>query len=166
MYPAACDLSSGFMNNGCCPCRELSSALSRLLGVEAVFCDTRSPESAQQFVLWAGRILQHRSVPALPASCWHTMEYESITYALAACALCYHKSCAHLGMQPGAQPPLIYEGLQCQAKPVWFHQEDSWVQQVSALGLRPPVLCCLVHQIHAQLCSYRTSVACLMDTSS
>ncbi|KAK9861347.1 hypothetical protein WJX84_007981 [Apatococcus fuscideae] len=47
--------------------QELSPALSQLLGVEAVFCDARSQASAQHFVLWAGRILQHREVLASQA---------------------------------------------------------------------------------------------------
>ncbi|KAK9858382.1 hypothetical protein WJX84_005474 [Apatococcus fuscideae] len=40
--------------------QELSPALSQLLGVEDVFCDSRSQEAAQQFVMWAGQVLQHR----------------------------------------------------------------------------------------------------------
>ena len=50
-FPTTCE---------CVSCRELSPALSHLLGVEDVFCDSRSQEAAQQFVLWAGRVLQSR----------------------------------------------------------------------------------------------------------
>ena len=32
-----------------------------MLGVEAVWCDTRTEDSSQQFVLWAGVVLEQRS---------------------------------------------------------------------------------------------------------
>ena len=34
--------------------------LQELLGVEAVWCDMRSEDSSQQFVLWAGAVLDQR----------------------------------------------------------------------------------------------------------
>ena len=34
--------------------------LQQVLGVEAVWCDTRSEDSSQQFVLWAGAVLESR----------------------------------------------------------------------------------------------------------
>lgn len=34
--------------------------LQQLLGVEAVWCDTRSEDSSQQFVLWVGAVLELR----------------------------------------------------------------------------------------------------------
>lgn len=34
--------------------------LQQLLGVEAVWCDTRSEDSSQQFVLWVGAVLDYR----------------------------------------------------------------------------------------------------------
>ncbi|KAL4858162.1 hypothetical protein ACK3TF_001655 [Chlorella vulgaris] len=40
--------------------RDLSSVLQELLGVQAVWCDTRSEDSSQQFVLWAGAVLDER----------------------------------------------------------------------------------------------------------
>lgn len=41
--------------------RDLSSVLQQLLGVQAVWCDTRSEDSSQQFVLWAGAVLEERA---------------------------------------------------------------------------------------------------------
>ncbi|PRW34089.1 hypothetical protein C2E21_7404 [Chlorella sorokiniana] len=41
--------------------RDLSSVLQEVLGVEAVWCDTRTEDSSQQFVLWAGVVLEQRS---------------------------------------------------------------------------------------------------------
>ena len=40
--------------------RDLSAAVRDLLGVEKVWCDTRTERSNQKFVLWAGRVLSHR----------------------------------------------------------------------------------------------------------
>ncbi|PSC70243.1 hypothetical protein C2E20_6326 [Micractinium conductrix] len=40
--------------------RDLSSVLQQLLGVEAVWCDTRTEDSSQQFVLWTGAVLDQR----------------------------------------------------------------------------------------------------------
>ena len=34
--------------------------LQQLLGVEAVWCDTRTEDSSQQFVLWTGAVLDQR----------------------------------------------------------------------------------------------------------
>lgn len=42
------------------PGRDLSSVLQEVLGVEAVWCDTRTEDSSQQFVLWAGVVLEQR----------------------------------------------------------------------------------------------------------
>lgn len=54
------------------PCRELAPALEALLGVLHVWCDSRSQESSQRFVLWAGYVLESRcalrAAPALPHS--------------------------------------------------------------------------------------------------
>ncbi|KAK9846014.1 hypothetical protein WJX81_008468 [Elliptochloris bilobata] len=41
--------------------RELAPALETLLGVQHVWCDTRSEESSQRFVLWAGYVLESRA---------------------------------------------------------------------------------------------------------
>eukprot|EP00891_Asterochloris_glomerata_P005651 jgi/Astpho2/5651/gw1.00079.112.1_t len=38
--------------------KELTPALAQLLGVENVWCDTRTESSSQQFVLWAGFVLE------------------------------------------------------------------------------------------------------------
>ncbi|KAL4436733.1 hypothetical protein ABPG75_003872 [Micractinium tetrahymenae] len=40
--------------------RDLSAVLQQLLGVEAVWCDTRSEDSSQHFVLWVGAVLELR----------------------------------------------------------------------------------------------------------
>lgn len=54
------------------PCRELAPALEALLGVLHVWCDSRSQESSQRFVLWAGYVLESRcalhAASALPHS--------------------------------------------------------------------------------------------------
>lgn len=42
--------------------RELSPALKALLGVDALWCDTRSEAASQKFVLWAGAVLEQRQV--------------------------------------------------------------------------------------------------------
>ncbi len=39
---------------------ELAPRLRSLLGVENVWCDTRTDHSQQKFVLWAGYVLQQR----------------------------------------------------------------------------------------------------------
>ena len=51
------------MSIGCtaCLCRDLSPSLKQLLGVDNLWCDTRTEQSAQKFVLWAGHVLEHRS---------------------------------------------------------------------------------------------------------
>ena len=41
--------------------RDLSPSLRLLLGVDNLWCDTRTEQSAQKFVLWAGHVLQHRA---------------------------------------------------------------------------------------------------------
>lgn len=43
--------------------RELAPALEALLGVQHVWCDMRSQESSQRFVLWAGYVLDSRCAP-------------------------------------------------------------------------------------------------------
>lgn len=40
--------------------KELTPALRALLGVEAVWCDCGSELGAQNFVLWAGMLLEER----------------------------------------------------------------------------------------------------------
>jgi hypothetical protein len=41
-------------------CRQLAPALKALLGCMDVWCDSRSEESSQSFVLWAGSVLSRR----------------------------------------------------------------------------------------------------------
>ena len=41
--------------------RDLSPSLKQLLGVDNLWCDTRTEQSAQKFVLWAGHVLEHRA---------------------------------------------------------------------------------------------------------
>jgi len=48
-------------------CRDLSPSLRLLLGVDNLWCDTRTEQSAQKFVLWAGHVLQNRA--AFEVSC-------------------------------------------------------------------------------------------------
>lgn len=48
--------------------RDLSPVLKDLLGVQNVWCDTRTEQNSQNFVLWAGYILEQRWV--LQASSW------------------------------------------------------------------------------------------------
>ena len=43
-------------------CRQLAPALKALLGCVDVWCDSRSEESSQSFVLWAGSVLSRRRV--------------------------------------------------------------------------------------------------------
>lgn len=43
-------------------CRQLAPALKALLGCMDVWCDSRSEESSQSFVLWAGSVLSRRRV--------------------------------------------------------------------------------------------------------
>lgn len=45
----------------CCCCRDLSPSIKRLLGVDNLWCDTRTEQTAQKFVLWAGHVIQHRA---------------------------------------------------------------------------------------------------------
>ncbi|KAK9817188.1 hypothetical protein WJX72_010816 [[Myrmecia] bisecta] len=40
--------------------RDLTPPLKELLGVDHVWCDSRTEQSSQKFVLWAGSILEHR----------------------------------------------------------------------------------------------------------
>lgn len=40
--------------------RDLTPALTRLLGVQNVWCDTRTEQNSQNFVIWAGYILEQR----------------------------------------------------------------------------------------------------------
>ena len=40
--------------------RELSPILKELLGVDNLWCDTRTEAAAQKFVLWAGYVLEAR----------------------------------------------------------------------------------------------------------
>lgn len=40
--------------------RDLSPVLRDLLGVENVWCDSRTEQNSQNFVLWAGYILEQR----------------------------------------------------------------------------------------------------------
>ena len=47
--------------------RDLSPPLADLLGCDNVWCDSRTEESSQKFVLWAGCILERRQAP--PAAC-------------------------------------------------------------------------------------------------
>ena len=47
-------------------CRQLSPPLKALLGTDNVWCDSRTEEGSQKFVLWAGCILERRSL--LPRS--------------------------------------------------------------------------------------------------
>ena len=42
---------------------DLSPPLAEMLGCENVWCDSRTEESSQRFVLWAGCILECRRVP-------------------------------------------------------------------------------------------------------
>ena len=51
--------------------RDLSPPLAELLGCENVWCDSRTEESSQRFVLWAGGILERRRAPPLHACCHH-----------------------------------------------------------------------------------------------
>jgi hypothetical protein len=39
--------------------RDLTPALKRVVGVENVWCDTRTEQSSQKFVLWAGYLLEN-----------------------------------------------------------------------------------------------------------
>ncbi|KAI8475841.1 MAG: hypothetical protein J3K34DRAFT_382443 [Monoraphidium minutum] len=41
--------------------RDLTPALTRLLGVQNVWCDTRTEQNSQNFVIWAGYVLEQRS---------------------------------------------------------------------------------------------------------
>ena len=59
------------LSEGCrwaAPCRDLSPSLRLLLGVDNLWCDTRTEQSAQKFVLWAGHVLEHRA--AFEVSCY------------------------------------------------------------------------------------------------
>ena len=40
--------------------RDLTPAVTRLLGVRHVWCDTKSELNSQKFVLWAGHLLERR----------------------------------------------------------------------------------------------------------
>lgn len=46
-------------------CRDLAAALKVGLGVENVWCDTRSDDGGQRFVLWAGAVLERREDVAM-----------------------------------------------------------------------------------------------------
>lgn len=61
-------LCSGRLQNYWLPkCRQLSPPLQALLGSENVWCDSRTEEGSQKFVLWAGCVLERRCSP-LPFS--------------------------------------------------------------------------------------------------
>ena len=49
-----------FISGLCVVCRQLSPPLKALLGCDNVWCDSRTEESSQRFVLWAGCILERR----------------------------------------------------------------------------------------------------------
>ncbi len=40
--------------------RDLTPALTKLLGVQNVWCDTRTEQNSQNFVIWAGYLLEQR----------------------------------------------------------------------------------------------------------
>jgi hypothetical protein len=42
--------------------RDLTPVIKSLLGVDNVWCDTRSEQNTQNFVLWAGYVLEQRWV--------------------------------------------------------------------------------------------------------
>jgi hypothetical protein len=42
--------------------RDLTPALTKLLGVQNVWCDTRTEQNSQNFVIWAGYVLEQRWV--------------------------------------------------------------------------------------------------------
>lgn len=41
-------------------CRDLTAAVKELLGVQRVWCDNRTEQANQSFVLWAGHLLEER----------------------------------------------------------------------------------------------------------
>ncbi len=49
--------------------RDLTPAVTKLLGVRHVWCDTKSEQNSQKFVLWAGYLLEKRCVPAWTKTC-------------------------------------------------------------------------------------------------
>jgi hypothetical protein len=40
--------------------RDLTPAVTQLLGVRSVWCDTKSEQNSQKFVIWAGFLLEKR----------------------------------------------------------------------------------------------------------
>lgn len=44
--------------------KELTPAVQTLLGVKAVWCDTKTEQNSQKFVIWAGYLLEKRWVEA------------------------------------------------------------------------------------------------------
>lgn len=40
--------------------RELTPAITQMLGVRSVWCDTKTEQNSQKFVLWAGYLLEQR----------------------------------------------------------------------------------------------------------
>lgn len=42
--------------------KELTPAIQALLGVKAVWCDTKTEQNSQKFVIWAGYLLEKRCV--------------------------------------------------------------------------------------------------------
>ncbi len=49
--------------------RDLTPAVTELLGVRSVWCDTKTEQNSQKFVLWAGYLLEIRCV-GMHASSW------------------------------------------------------------------------------------------------
>ena len=48
--------------------RQLAPAVKELLGCMDVWCDSRDEESSQNFVLWAGTVLQERCTTVFQAN--------------------------------------------------------------------------------------------------
>lgn len=42
--------------------RDLTPAVTELLGVRSVWCDTKTEQNSQKFVLWAGYLLEIKCV--------------------------------------------------------------------------------------------------------
>lgn len=63
-------------------CRQLSPPLKALLGTDNVWCDSRTEEGSQKFVLWAGCILERRSL--LPRSLLREVPCVPATFIVAA----------------------------------------------------------------------------------
>jgi hypothetical protein len=49
--------------------RDLTPVIQGLLGVRSVWCDTKTEQNAQKFVLWAGYLLEQRWVFLRVGSC-------------------------------------------------------------------------------------------------